>query len=218
MYRIILSLIGIISVSLLFSCKSVGSDTLVKYANEPDPIPWDRYQYIDVTQVFSLDPQDAKDPIDHRFAVAEKLEDGNIMLHFAQVSNYIPNVMNKLIQFFPKGVVFRILAIPNKNGTYTLMGGKNDKVDKVTNRYVTVSVYNKSDFDTVIGVARHTSGSECSKVNLGPYTTEVDAPVNECFIIEKLCSDNYQNKCGLGWDRANLRYGAPYHIEGIQFK
>ena len=217
MYRIFLSLIGIVGISFLFSCRSIDSGTSMRYANDPDPIPLDRYQYIDVTKVFSLDPQGAMDPIGHRYAVAEKLEDGNIMLHFSQVMNYIPSNMDKLVLFFPKAVVFRTLAVPNKDGTYTLMGGKDDEVETITDRYVTVSVFKKEKFDTVIGVARHAKGSECSKVNKSSYQG-IDTPVDECFIIEKLCNENYKNKCNLSWDRKFHAYGTPYHIEGISFK
>ena len=220
MFKVILSVLSLCLLLSLFSCKSTNSSTYGGLYFDDDSVPVDRFQYIDVLKVYTLNkPESAENPIDHRYAVAEKQDDGSFILHFASQLNHIPYTTDKLDAYFPKNVRFRTLAVPNKNGTYTIYASKTDVINKRQFlRTNNKSQYRAEDFNIPVGTAINTSGQACNPVNTASYDHSHDILTDECVILSEFCTGKYANTCKLSWDQYYKRFGLPYHIDSINIK
>ena len=212
-----LSLFGLFFLSSLPSCKSIDSSTSARFNINNESIPVDKFQYIDITNVYTMDEGRTSRQVNHRYAIAEKQEDNSFIFHFATSSNHIPSHMNYLIDYFPSNVKFRALAIPHSNGNLIIYGSKTDNISN--SKFATrnrVSEYKKSDFNIPIGLAYRASGDSCNNVNINSSRKVKDILTDECIIIEELCNNNFSKTCKLIWDQFGHRYGLPYHIKSIE--
>lgn len=201
----------------LYSCKSISSQTSGRFNFENKTIEKDHFQYVDVYNVYTGERYDRNvNPVAQHYVLAKKIDDRTYIITFSNQINYIPDNMAYLIDFKPKNVFFTALAKLTSKGTYTIYTTSPNQSENEDGFLIfdstTGSSHTQEDYNNPIGVAVHTQ-KNCDRALDGS-----SSPTNICFIVQELCTGSYANKCELGWQQPNQRYGIPYYISRITLR
>ena len=218
MVKKVFLILSIFTSFYLYSCKSVSSQTSGRFNFENKTIEKDHFQYVDVYNVYTGERYDRNvNPVAQHYVIAEKINDQSYVITFSNQLNYISDNIAYLIDFKPKNVFFSTLAKMTSKDVFTLYtASQNTSEDEdtiVLYDSTTRSSYTEDEYNTPIGVALHTSGSNCTRAFDG-----ASSPSDSCFIMQELCSGRFSGQCQLKWDQPNRRFGIPYYIKDIILK